>query len=51
MLLFYSGLPLPGRQNDISDTVFCNINKRKLHEYPGFNAPPPANYVDVSIVE
>lgn len=39
-------LPLPGRENGINDYFHCNINERKLHEYPGFNAPCPPDIVD-----
>ncbi|XP_022168152.1 zinc finger CCHC domain-containing protein 8 homolog [Myzus persicae] len=41
-------LPLPGRENGINDYFHCNINERKLHEYPGFNAPCPPDFVDES---
>lgn len=51
MLLFLTGLPFPGREKHTSDAVYCNVNKRKLHEFPGFNAPPPVNSIDVSIFE
>ncbi|KAE9522262.1 hypothetical protein AGLY_017335 [Aphis glycines] len=39
-------LPLPGRENGTNDYFHCNINERKLHEYPGFNAPCPPDVID-----
>ncbi|XP_026816970.1 zinc finger CCHC domain-containing protein 8 homolog [Rhopalosiphum maidis] len=39
-------LPLPGRENGINDYFHCNINERKLHEFPGFNAPCPPDVID-----
>lgn len=48
-ILFYLGLPLPGREN--GDTAFfCNINEKKLHEYPGYNVPSHPDAVDVRII-
>jgi len=43
----FLGLPLPGRENGINDYFHCNINERKLHEFPGFNAPCPPDVIDV----
>ncbi|XP_015364683.1 PREDICTED: zinc finger CCHC domain-containing protein 8 homolog [Diuraphis noxia] len=39
-------LPLPGRENGINNYFHCNINEKKLHEYPGFNAPCPPDFID-----
>jgi len=45
--IFFLALPLPGRENGTNDFFHCNINEKKLHEYPGFNAPCPPDVVDV----
>lgn len=47
-ILFCVGVPLPGRENEEDDIFNCRINEKKLHEYPGFNAPFPSDCIDVS---
>jgi len=48
MILFHLGLPFPEKQNE--NEVYYKINKNKLFNYPGFNAPCPPNTVDVRIL-
>ncbi|XP_025208630.1 zinc finger CCHC domain-containing protein 8 homolog isoform X2 [Melanaphis sacchari] len=39
-------LPFPGKNTGTNDYFHCNINERKLHEFPGFNAPCPPDVID-----
>lgn len=43
----YLGVPLPGNKNGENDICYNNIDEKKLHEFPGFNAPYPPDAVDV----
>jgi len=45
--MFDLGLPLPGIEKAEDNIFHCKINVNKLHKYPGFNAPPPSDSVDV----
>jgi len=47
---FNLGLPFPGKGKAENNIFFCNLNERKLHKYPGFNAPCPPGVVDVRII-
>lgn len=44
------GVPFPGRGIEEDDIFSCSLNIKKLHEYPGFNAPCPPDVIDVSII-